>query len=330
MKAARRPLFLALLLLASCTSTQDSRASHPMQIPSDRRLLLGDALGFGARARGGADGPEVHVTTLADVGPGSLREALDRGGPLWIVFDVSGEIESSTPLRTRGDTTIDGRGSRVEFAGHGLSLDGVSSVVLENLVFSGGADDAVKLLNGARSVWIDHCSFGVWEDGAIDITLGATDVTVSWCIFEGHDKVMLIGADPDDEMDVDARVTLHHDWFRRTGQRHPRLRYGRVHVFNCLFEDWQSYALGASQGGEILSEGNLFVAGRNARASLVQVGEDPEPGRLRSSGDLLLNGALLVEREPELVFEARTSYAFELEPANDELRARIAGTAGAR
>ncbi len=45
------------------------------------------AEGFGRLARGGRDGDVYHVTTLADAGPGSLREGVRTAkGPRTIVF----------------------------------------------------------------------------------------------------------------------------------------------------------------------------------------------------------------------------------------------------
>ena len=105
-------------------------------------------------------------------------------------------------------------------------------------------------------------SLSNYGDGLIDITRAATDVTISWCKFSNHRKVMLIGSDPDQTDDRNIRVTLHHNWFKRTNSGHPRLRFGKVHAFNNYYDRWGDYAIGCSQDGECVSEANIFRAGR--------------------------------------------------------------------
>jgi pectate lyase len=280
---------------------------------------------------GGAGGEPAWVTSLADAGPGTLRELAAGDAPRWIRFGVSGPLRLASPLAVGANKTIDGRGARVLVTRHGLVVAGVTDVVIANLLFADGAGDALHVTEGAARVWIHHCSFARWEDGCIDVTRAATDVTVSWCRFTEHEKVLLVGASPAQRGDVVMRVTLHHNYFARTAERHPRLRFGKVHAYNNYHERWRAYGAAASMEGELRSEANVYEAAGDPDAVLVQAGRDPAPGFVRSIGDLALGGARIIEREPARVFDPSAWYASAVvEPADASLRARVAAGAGWR
>jgi hypothetical protein len=57
-------------------------------VPSERRKLVEEAIGYAEGVKGGADGCLVVVTDPGDSGPGTLREALSVDFPAWIVFDM--------------------------------------------------------------------------------------------------------------------------------------------------------------------------------------------------------------------------------------------------
>ena len=259
--------------------------------------LVQDVQGFGDKATGGRGGEVTWVTTLDDAGPGSLRTAAEDASRRWIRFRVSGAVHLLTPIAVASDKTIDGRGASVVISGRGLAIDGQSNVIVENLIFADGEDDAVHVINGAQNLWIDHCSLSHWSDGLIDITRAATDITISWCRFLHHDKVVLIGADPSESGDAVIRVTLHHNHFERTTERHPRLRFGKVHAYNNYYEGWGSYGAAASMLGELLSQANIYEAGWDKDAIITRSGRDPAEGYVRSVGDLALGGARIIERE---------------------------------
>src|SRR5947209_125916 len=56
------------------------------------------AEGAGAVTPGGRGGTVYVVTSLADKGPGTLREAVEAEGPRTVVFGVAGLITLETPL----------------------------------------------------------------------------------------------------------------------------------------------------------------------------------------------------------------------------------------
>jgi len=122
--------------------------------------------------------------------------------------------------------------------------------------------DNLRVQN-ATHVWIDHCAFNdgdresqsatsVWEapydghanrkethDGVLDINGFADFVTVSNNIFMNHDKVMLIGGS-DTVRQTNGwgalSVTVDHNRFIGVGQRVPRVRFGKVHVYSNYVE----------------------------------------------------------------------------------------------
>ncbi len=144
---------------------------------------------------------------------------------------------------------------------------------------TGGKVDSV--LVGATHVWVDHCAFSdgahpdsaqpqyfgrlyQQHDGALDITNASDFVTVSWNRFSNHDKVMLIGSSDSGSTatgDVGKlNVTVHHNLFDRLVQRMPRVRFGKVHVYNNYYVvgDDFSYAWGVGIASRIFAENNFF------------------------------------------------------------------------
>jgi len=72
------------------------------------------------------------------------------------------------------------------------------------------------------------------------------------CHFAQHDKTMLIGADPTHVEDRCIRVTIHHCFFDGTRQRHPRVRFGKVHLYNNYTRNWGIYAVCASVESQVI------------------------------------------------------------------------------
>lgn len=62
---------------------------------------------------------------------------------------------------------------------------------------------------------------------------------------------MLIGADPSHVGDRCIRVTIHHCFFDGTRQRHPRVRFGKVHLYNNYTRNWGIYAVCASVESQV-------------------------------------------------------------------------------
>lgn len=112
----------------------------------------------------------------------------------------------------------------------------------------------------SHHIWIDHNRFVSPVDGAIDIVRMAGYVTVSWNHFDHTDKTMLIGHSDGASTDVGfLKVSIHHNFFDNSRQRHPRVRYGDpIHVYNNYFLSNELYGIASTQNGGVLAEGNYF------------------------------------------------------------------------
>jgi len=138
---------------------------------------------------------------------------------------------------------------------------------------------------------------------------------------------MLISANDNDTEDENTRVTLHHNWFKETRQRHPRVRHAKVHAFNNYFDKWKSYGMGCSTNSECYSEHNVFEAGSKIEAIVTRVGEDGGDGEVESHNDLFLNWAMAEERGS--VFEPSDFYTYSTDSTTG-LSAIIEANAGAQ
>ncbi|XP_048554454.1 probable pectate lyase 4 [Triticum urartu] len=304
------------------------------------RALAAAAEGFGRRAIGGLHGALYHVTSLQDDGHGTLREACRAKEPLWVVFEVSGDIHLHTYLRVSSHKTIDGRGQRVRLTGKGLQLKDCHHVIVCNLQFEAGRGhdvDGIQIKPGSTNIWIDRCSLADYDDGLIDITRQSTDITVSRCHFARHDKTMLIGADPKHVDDRCIRVTIHHCFFDGTRQRHPRLRFGKVHLYNNYTRDWGIYAVCAGVEAQIVSQCNIYEGGHKKTVfkympEKAADREETAAGWIRSEGDAFLHGALpcLVDGPgAECVFRPEEYYdRWTMEAASPALKEVIQLCAG--
>ncbi len=131
--------------------------------------------------RGGAGGRIIRVTTLAQDGPGSLREAIQSKGPRIVVFEVGGVIdlgqhllEINEPYLTIAGQTAPSPGitiikGGIDLKGHDVVLShlrvmtggNVATVVQGINPHSGLLDTAADAFTtvAAHNVVVEHCSF---------------------------------------------------------------------------------------------------------------------------------------------------------------------------
>lgn len=141
-------------------------AARPYDLPQAEIPAFPGAMGGGKFVIGGRGGKVITVTSLADDGPGTLREACETGGARIIVFNVSGIIRLKTPLIVRAPyLTIAGQsapGDVVCVAGESFWIN-THDVIIRHMRFRRGEtwvgrrDDAIGG-NPVGNIMIDHVS----------------------------------------------------------------------------------------------------------------------------------------------------------------------------
>lgn len=231
-------------------------------------LAFPGAQGFAAYATGGHGGETVHVTTLADSGAGSFREAVSRPHRM-VVFDVGGYIELHSALHIGSDITVSGQtapGEGVGTRGEEISFSGSKNVIVQYMRFRQGLapkeerKSAINIHDGSNII-LDHLSiqWGRWD--TVDIT-GGSNITIQYSIIGPGVAPQRFGC----LCEADG-VTFSHDLWINNHSRNPKSK-GRVQFVNNVVYNWQldAYIEGASKGKnwhDII--GNYFIAGPESK-----------------------------------------------------------------
>ncbi|KAA5540861.1 pectate lyase family protein [Adhaeribacter rhizoryzae] len=180
-------------------------AAKPSDLPQAKIPAFPGAEGGGAYSFGGRGGKVFVVTSLADSGPGTLREACEQGGARIIVFNVAGIIRLKSPIIVRAPyVTIAGQtapGDGVCVAGETIWVN-THDVVIRHMRFRRGEtevtrrDDAIGG-NPIGNIIVDHvsASWGLDEnmswyrhmydpgDGTKEQKLPTVNITIQNSIF---------------------------------------------------------------------------------------------------------------------------------------------------
>lgn len=287
-------------------------------------------IGFGRNATGGAGGTVYTVTNRNNSGAGSLRTALESNNAYIINFAVTGTITLSSDINVKSNKTVDGDGVYIRIRPFGFRINNQQNIIIRNLHFDsdhqnhGGTGDAISISTDAKDIWIDHCSFEDYYDGLVDITIRSDNVTVSWCYFRAHDKTMLIGANDSHTSDIGKlNVTIHHNFFDGTNQRHPRSRFGRIHVLNNYFKDLGSYAVASCADAKTHIERNRFENISNP--TRLQLSSNYQ-GYITETGNQRINSGTITTRSPS--FTPSSYYSYTAETADNTLRDFLVAYAG--
>jgi pectate lyase len=277
--------------------------------------------GFGASTLAGDNGTAVHVTTLADSGRGSLRDALSKGNNLRIVFEVSGTIELRNRLEIRGRSfiTLDGSTAPdpgITLNGNGLYIRASHDIVVNHIRVRNSVADGIVVWDGSYNIVIDHCSVTNSSDGNIDITEDSRDVTVSRTIigdtrsnsFSLKSKGMLIASFSKPAV---SRVSLHHNLFVNVFQRNPQISSaGLFDIRNNLIRDWGAYGMRIRNGARGNVINNVFATKNNPNKAVIlesgaiymsgNVGPDADVNQSRTASTLFVAAPITTDPAAEV------------------------------
>ncbi|MBB3346796.1 hypothetical protein [Sphingomonas sp. BK069] len=254
------------------------------------------AQGFGRYARGGRGGRVIAVTTLADAGPGSLRDCAEASGARTCVFRVSGTIvlrdwiKVTQPFLTiAGQTSPGGIALRNGASGNAPMLVRTHDVVLRHFRLRPGASprasdnvDTIQISGGAHDVILDHLSTSWPTDEGINIVgaghesgrCGQTrNVTVQWSILaEGLNQANRGPHSRGTYFGYGAHaVTFHHNLIASNVRRNPlvNLRGQFDMIDNVIFNSVRYNAELYTRFGDldVNAIGNSAIMGPSSEAT---------------------------------------------------------------
>jgi pectate lyase len=224
------------------------------------------AEGFGAFTPGGRGGKVYVVTSLADSGAGTFREACSAKGPRTVVFNVSGIIELKTPLVisnpyiTIAGQTAPGDGiclkrRELKISTHDVIVRYIRSRPGD---IEGAEMDAISVVNGGHDVILDHCSANWSIDEGLSPSGDIYNITVQWCLI-GQALLHSVHKKGAHGFGSLVRgtggITLHHNLWIDNVARNPRLgdNYNKppwptIDVRNNVMYNWGDMASGMTGG----------------------------------------------------------------------------------
>ena len=179
-------------------------------------------------------------------------------------------------IAEQGDLTFIGEGNVT--LNFGINVKRSYNIIIRNISLHSYGDDGVNIgYPETHHIWVDHCTFGhpttyptnsEIPDGTAEVKGGSSYVTISWCKFQNHHKTCLLGHSDNNGAEDRGRLktTYFANYFFSTNSRHPRTRFGTVHVLNNMYENVGrgrqggfGYGIGASNESQVWVEGNFFL-----------------------------------------------------------------------
>jgi pectate lyase len=257
------------------------------EVAAQKLIAFPGAEGYGRFAQGGRGGDVYHVKNLDDSGIGSIRQGFETAkGPRTIVFDVSGNIRLKSQLRMKDKAfiTIAGQtapGDGITLCDQTFSLSNCHDIIIRYIRLRLGDQDKTKqgadvlTTDDVNNLIMDHVSLSWSIDGTHDLRRGG-NFTLQWCLLGEalnnsiHEKGShgMLGS----YRDLVGNLTIHHNVFTTSRDRHPTLgaggkvkeNFGHIVDFrNNIIYNWGQKTPTGNQGGTTNFGDNLIVAINN-------------------------------------------------------------------
>lgn len=287
------PLRIGLSLSLATASPLLQAQSPQVQAPqaqssqTAQTLAFPGAEGYGATASGGRGKPAIAVTTLADDGPGSLRDAARHSGAT-IVFMVGGVIHLKSNMNLGSNLTIAGQtapGSGITVADAKVTMTGSSNIIIRYMRFRGGIAEtsgASSLqLGDASHAMLDHLSieWGRWDNIQAE---GNSYSTLQNSIIGEGIVPQRFGCLCESDY-----ISMSHNLWIDNKSRNPKGK-GHIQYVNNVVYNWgvDGY-VGGHGGADHYADliGNYFIAGPDSSASFI--GEFTKTDHTYQAGNLL-------------------------------------------
>lgn len=188
------------------------------------------------------------------------------------------EVKNITICGISGATFVNRHREPVDSTGI-LVIKQCENIIIRNLTFKGaGAYDIDGndnlTIQASNHIWIDHCDFQDGVDGNLDCNRQSDNISVTWCRFRyltepkaggsggsnDHRFSNLWGSSDSAKDDGFLNTTFAFCWWDEgCRERMPRIRYGRIHILNCLYtSSVTNYAVGIGYKARVCVEGTVF------------------------------------------------------------------------
>lgn len=239
---------------------------------------------------GSEDENQVTVTTFDQLKAefkGTDKKTIFISGELKVDGQYSfDKVQNKTLYGLPGSALVNDVHSETVSKSGIMMIKNSSNIILRNLTFKGAGaydidgNDNLTLQN-CQHIWVDHCDFQDGVDGNFDVNNSSDFISVTWCRFRyliapwaggsggsnAHCFSNLVGGSDSNASKDEGHLNITYAncwWDEGCIERMPRVRFGKVHILNCLYTSSKTnYCVGGGYRSNIYIENSTFVKVKN-------------------------------------------------------------------